>query len=115
MFEDQKAAAILNHAFVELLEVNQQRSLNLVNLLPVLRDLPLPSKLTVQKGRNDIVDLAKKLVRERREGKSHAACGGMWLIIFICILYYLCFIDHQADLLFERLCIMLCVVVFVFL
>jgi cytochrome P450 len=64
------------HALKDVLDAMQARSLNLTGFLPIIKDLPLPSLRTVQRGCATIDAIVAEIVSDRKAGRNSVAVGG---------------------------------------
>ena len=71
-----RAHRVLHHTFHSLLAAQNVRNLTFINNLPLLRDLPILYKPTIDAGRADVEALVADIVQQRRSGQSQSRVGG---------------------------------------
>ncbi|CAF1145698.1 unnamed protein product [Didymodactylos carnosus] len=54
----------------------EKRLFNMIGIIPILKDLPLPSKLRMDKGKQEVKKVILKIIKDRKDGHSSAACKG---------------------------------------
>ncbi|CAF1366303.1 unnamed protein product, partial [Didymodactylos carnosus] len=54
----------------------ENRAFNMLGVIPILKDLPLPSKLRIEKSKRDVKVVIKQIIKDRKDGQSRSACKG---------------------------------------
>ena len=70
------AANTLQHNIVTITQLTQHRAFTLVGILPLINQLPLFGKPTIDSTRREMFDMVDSVIRERREGRSTAEGSG---------------------------------------
>jgi cytochrome P450 len=58
----------------------EKRMLNMIAIIPLVNQLPLPSKQRIDKSRQDIKHIIRNIINQRKKGLTKSACKGFIII-----------------------------------
>ncbi|CAF4535106.1 unnamed protein product, partial [Didymodactylos carnosus] len=76
LIEDEKVHDIIHQSVINGLSALERRMFNMTGFLPIIKSLPLSSKLKLDKANKDLNIVVNKIVSDRREALTHSACKG---------------------------------------
>jgi cytochrome P450 len=79
LMNDQAAHDTIHRNIAIAQKEMEHRFFSLIGILPVIKELPLRSKLNIDRARQSITLIVEKIIDDRRQGVTHSACKGKWL------------------------------------
>jgi cytochrome P450 len=76
LINDQVAHDTIHRSIASAQNEMEHRFFSLIGILPVIKELPLRSKLNIDKARQSINVIVEKIVDDRRQGVTQSACKG---------------------------------------
>ena len=87
MIKSDQAHNVIYRNLTFALNAAEKRIYNMIDLIPILNRLPLSSKRTIEKTKQDITHVVQRIIELRKKGLTKSACQGSPVISFSCFLY----------------------------
>jgi len=80
IIEDQHTHESIGQSITIAMKELEKRMLNMIAIIPLLNQLPLPSKKRIDKSRQDIKHIIRNIINQRKKGLTKSACKGLIII-----------------------------------
>lgn len=74
--EDKHIHEVIHESLKLGMDAIEQRIYSMIIIIPIINQLPLPSKRCIDKCRQDIKDIVQQIIDHRKQGLTKAACKG---------------------------------------
>lgn len=85
--KDNRVRDIIYNNVTTTLEDVEQRIITMIALIPIINQLPLPSKKRIDKSKSDVKNVIQTIIEQRKKGLTKSACKGQrnksLLLIFL--------------------------------
>ena len=79
IINDQHVHETIGQSITIALKEVEKRMANLIAIIPLVNQLPLPSKQCIDQSRRDIKHIVLNIINQRKEGLTKSACKGFKL------------------------------------
>jgi cytochrome P450 len=86
IIKDQYVHETIGQNITIALKECEKRLLNMIAIIPLLNQLPLPSKRRIDQSRRDIKHIIRNIINQRKKGLTKSACKGLNIIFFFLFL-----------------------------
>lgn len=87
IIKDQNVHEIIFRNVTIALKAVERRTFNMLAILPIINQLPLPDKRCIDQSRQNIKQVVQTIINQRKKGLTKSACKGLNIISFIfCLL-----------------------------
>jgi cytochrome P450 len=88
IIEDQHVHETIGQSITIALKALEKRMLNMIGLIPLINQLPLPSKKRIDQSRRDIKHIIRNIINQRKKGLTKSACKGLSIISFFLFCFH---------------------------
>jgi cytochrome P450 len=82
MMKNEHFREIIHQGVTTTLEDVEKRTYNMIGILPIISQLPLPSKRRIDKSKQNVKHAVQHIINERKKGLSKSACKGLFHFLF---------------------------------
>ncbi|CAF1546711.1 unnamed protein product [Didymodactylos carnosus] len=80
LVHDKEVHALMHRSIATAMSELEHRMFTLIGVLPIVKSLPLKSKLKIDEAKRDFMSAVKKIIDDRRHGLTQSVCKGLDLL-----------------------------------
>jgi hypothetical protein len=81
MMKNEHLREIIHQGVATRLEDIEHRTYNMIGIIPIINQLPLPSKRRIDKSKQNVKYAVQHIIDERKKGLSKSPCKGLFYFI----------------------------------